>query len=320
MAQTDEYIDPLELKALSRLEPWRFVLAILLDWAVIAVAIAVCEWTDSWLSWLIAVPVIAGRMHALAILLHDFAHYRFIRNKRRSDWVGDLFVAWPIGATLSGYRSSHLAHHRYLNSGKDPDWTIKFGTRMFTFPQEMRFALLNFIGYFVGVSSIRDIRIAYVRLRDDDKATWRYKAVRIGYYLAIAAALTFTGAWSGYFLYWAIPYLTLFYLLLYIRSVADHFGETLRYSSELDGTRTIIPYFWERWFFCPHHINFHIEHHIYPSVPFFNLPKLNRVLMRNRRFSTGAHLTRGFVTGLLREVWLDSWRSERGKSVSEVAG
>jgi fatty acid desaturase len=28
----------------------------------------------------------------------------------------------------------------------------------------------------------------------------------------------------------------------------------------------------------PHGINYHLEHHLYPSVPFFNLPALSRQL------------------------------------------
>ncbi len=312
MSQATDYIDARTLKSLSRLTPWRTGLAIAIDWAVIIAAIVLCEWTQSWLVWLIAVPVIAGRMHALSILIHDFAHYRFIRNKVLSDWIGDIFLAWPVGATIDGYRTSHLAHHRYLNTDKDPDWTVKLGTRLFTFPQEMRFAIFNFIGYFVGVSSLRDLRIAYVRLQADDKSTTIYKVLRFGTYALIGVILILTGTIPQYLLYWAVPYFTLFFLFLYIRSVADHFGDTLDYSHELTSTRTVIPYFWEYWFFCPHNINFHIEHHLYPSVPFYNLPALNRDLMANPQYAASAHVTRGFVTGLFREVWLDTWRRDKG--------
>lgn len=309
MDQAADFIEPHELKALSRLQPLRVVFAVALDWAVIAAAIAICEWTGSWLLWLVAVPVIAGRMHALAVLMHDFAHYRFIRNKQVSDWIGDLFLAWPIGTTVETYRLNHLAHHRYLNTDKDPDWTAKLGSPLFTFPQKMRFALLNFAGYFVGISSLRDIRLAAARLLKANKGSWRYKSARIAYYALIGVAITMAGVWVEYLLYWAVPYLTLFYMFLYIRSVAEHFGETLDYSSDLTNTRTVIPYFWERWFFCPHNVSHHLEHHFYPSVPFFNLPALNATLMRHPEFAGKAHLTRGFVTGLFREVWLDSWRS-----------
>jgi fatty acid desaturase len=316
VSQSASHIDTRQLKAFSKLRPWRVVAAIILDWAVIVAAILVCEVSGSWLVWLLVTPVIAGRMHALAVLIHEFGHYRFIKNKVLSDWIGDLLLAWPVGATIRGYRRSHLSHHRYLNTGKDPDWTIKLGTRMFTFPQEMQFAVLNLFGYFVGVSSLRDIYMAYVRLQHDDLSSRTYKLLRAGFYLLVAVVLTLAGAWTEYFFYWAIPYFTLFFLFLYIRSVADHFGDTIDYSSELTGTRTVIPYFWERWFFCPHHINYHIEHHHYPSVPFFNLPQLNAALMQNPAYAAEAHLTYGYVTGLLREVWLNTWRRDSRQSAA----
>jgi fatty acid desaturase len=30
----------------------------------------------------------------------------------------------------------------------------------------------------------------------------------------------------------------------------------------------------------PHHVNYHIEHHLYPAVPHYNLPRLHAALER----------------------------------------
>jgi fatty acid desaturase len=30
--------------------------------------------------------------------------------------------------------------------------------------------------------------------------------------------------------------------------------------------------------YCPHHVNYHIEHHLYPAVPHYNLPRLHAAL------------------------------------------
>lgn len=302
LATTENYISPKDLKRLSELQPWRTGVAVAIDWGVIALTIAVVEYTGSWLLYLPAVLVIAGRQHALAVLLHDFAHYRFIANKKVSDWVADLFLAWPVLATLEGYRRNHLGHHRYLNTDQDPDWKIKLGSREFTFPQEMRFAVLNLAGYLVGVSSIRDLRKALARVRAQEKSTPAYQLVRLGYYVAIATLLTLIGAWTEFLLYWAVPYFSFFFLFMYVRSVADHFGPTMEYDHDLTSTRTVMPYFWERWFFAPHNINYHIEHHLYASVPYYRLPELSRVLMSHPEYAAKAHVTYGFVTGLWNEV------------------
>ena len=302
MAATENYISPKDLKRLSELTPWRTGLAVAIDWAVIALTIALVEYSGSWLLYIPAVLVIAGRQHALAVLLHDFAHYRFVSNKSVSDWVADLLLAWPVLATLEGYRRNHLGHHRYLNTDDDPDWKIKLGSREFTFPQEMRFAVLNLAGYLVGVSSIRDLRKALIRVRAQEKSTPAYKMLRLAYYVGVAVILTLIGGWTEFLLYWVVPYFSFFFMFMYVRSVADHFGPTMDYDHDLTSTRTVMPFFWEKWFFSPHHINFHIEHHLYASVPFYRLPELSRILMSNPSYAARAHITYGFVTGLWREL------------------
>lgn len=313
MGANANYVNAATLKTLSKLSSWRTAAAIAIDWAIIALAIWTGIASDSWLVYFAVILIIAGRMQALAGLIHDFAHYRFIANKGLSDAIGDPLLAWPILATIDGYRRNHLAHHRYTNTDRDPDWVIKFGTREFTFPQEMRFAALNFLGYFVGVSSLRDMRSVLTRIQAADPFSRRYKIVRLAYYLLLATAFTALGIWKEVVLYWLVPYFTVFFLLLYYRSVAEHFGETMEYDHELTHTRTVIPHFWETWFISPHGLHFHLEHHIYPSVPFYRLRELHDAMMRNEEYAKGAHITRGYTTGLLREVWLDGWRRKSSR-------
>jgi fatty acid desaturase len=38
---------------------------------------------------------------------------------------------------------------------------------------------------------------------------------------------------------------------------------------------------WVEWLIFPHQVNYHIEHHLYASVPHYNLPALHRELQRN---------------------------------------
>ena len=111
---------------------------------------------------------------------------------------------------------------------------------------------------------------------------------------------TVLGIWKGALLDWIIPFLTLFFMFVYIRGVAEHFG-SMDYEEELGSTRTVNPFFWERWFFAPHNINYHLEHHLFPGGPFYNLPRLHAVLMSDDAYRSKAHVTRGYSTGLLRE-------------------
>lgn len=292
-------IDSEELKQLSVLWPRRTVAALAFDWAVIAAAIALANHFGAVWLYLLAVAVIAGRMHALGVLMHEAAHFRFLKNRKIADLVGDLFMAWPIMATVDGYRQNHLAHHQHTNTEKDPDWTTKLGKAAYAFPQQVWAMTVNLLGYLVAVNSVRDLAHILPRLARA-KQTGRYRLARLGYYLGVAALITLLGIWKGFLLYWVVPYMTLFFLFAYVRGVAEHFG-SMDYDEELGSTRTVIPYVWERGFFAPHNINYHLEHHLFPGVPFYNLPKLNEALMRDETYRANAHITRGYSTGVLRE-------------------
>ncbi|WVT73855.1 fatty acid desaturase family protein [Sinorhizobium chiapasense] len=295
-------IDPRELKRLSVLEPRKALGAIAFDWAMIAAAIAVSEYAGNPLVYLIAVVLIAGRMHALGCMIHEAAHYRIIRNRSLSDGMSDLLLAWPVLATVDGYRQNHLAHHQHANTDEDPDWTAKLGMPQFTFPQKLARGIAQLLGYLIAVNSLRDMLHMAKRMGKNDRSTLQYKLLRIGFYVSAAVVFTLLGIWREVALYWVVPFLTFFCLFLYIRSVAEHFG-SMDYGDELTSSRTVYPHAWEKLFFAPHNINYHLEHHLYPGVPFYNLPELHAILMRNRTYADKAHITRGYTTGLPAECF-----------------
>jgi fatty acid desaturase len=84
-----------------------------------------------------------------------------------------------------------------------------------------------------------------------------------------------------------------------VRSIAEHFaihGE----AGELGQTRTVLVSWFDRLFIMGKNGNYHLEHHLYPSVPFYRLPELHAELMRSEEYRRSAHLTRGYL-GVLRE-------------------
>jgi fatty acid desaturase len=71
---------------------------------------------------------------------------------------------------------------------------------------------------------------------------------------------------------------------------------------------------------APKNVNFHIEHHFYPSVPFYRLPQLHRTLMSKAEFKDSVHVTRSYL-GVLRECVrnAESYSTWRGASPELVA-
>jgi len=83
-----------------------------------------------------------------------------------------------------------------------------------------------------------------------------------------------------------LPLVTVVQAILRLRAIAEH-GATSDFSSPLTAARTNLVPAGLAWLVFPHHVNYHIEHHLYASVPHYNLPRLHREL-RGRGILEGA--------------------------------
>ena len=88
------------------------------DWAAIAVAWLVM-WHGPWWVYPFGVVVVAGRLHALGVVLHDACH---MRPRRRTPSLGllDLVAGYPIATSVDAMRYHHLRHHRHNGMALDP--------------------------------------------------------------------------------------------------------------------------------------------------------------------------------------------------------
>lgn len=292
-------LDPALLRELSRLNPLLSSLHIAMEWLFILGAAWLCHrfWHPG--LYLLMVAWIGARQHAIAILVHEGAHYRLFANRRLNDWVAEVLLAWPLFGTMRGYAKTHFAHHRHVNSDQDPDWTRK-QTPEWHFPQRGRRLAGTLLKDLLGLNTFQVLgRLkAHSTAAAVEKPDRLFTALRLGFYGAIALAISLLGLWPAFLLYWLIPALTWLKLVTRIRSIAEHFA--LPNDHLYTMTRTTHPSVLDRLFIAPKNIHFHLEHHLYPSVPFFRLPELHRHLMEAPEYRERAHLTRGY-RGVLAE-------------------
>ena len=298
-------INPSQLKPLFKKRPYIHVMAMIFDWIVIFATIYLCNlyFHPAW--YVLAVIVIGARMHALAILMHDATHYQFLKNRKWNDVLTNWLTMYPLFTSIEQYRQNHLRHHRHLNTEDDPDWVSKLGKRAFTFPKtKMDFMLrtLSYLSLYQGISdAIWFLKRFSPEAKSERKSEKAKPIARISFYLVLIIILTIGGYWKLFLLYWVVPYLSTFFMFQYIRSVAEHFGE-LAYDHLLTSTRSVKPNLIERFFIAPHQVGYHLEHHLYPGVPFYNLPKLHQLLMEHEEYGQKAHITQGYCSGLLNEL------------------
>ena len=140
-------LDADELRALSRVSPWRSVGQGLMEWSWIALLIIAAKQIDSMALYPLWVILIGSRQHALAILMHDAAHGRCHPNRNWNDAIAELVFAWPLLTSMRVYRRTHLAHHQHLQTPLDADWRIWRHYSYYWFPKK-RSAVIAEIAWF----------------------------------------------------------------------------------------------------------------------------------------------------------------------------
>ncbi|HLW70596.1 MAG TPA: fatty acid desaturase family protein [Candidatus Binataceae bacterium] len=287
-----------ELLALSQINPLMSVYHIMLEWILIIAAIACCQhWWNPWL-YVGTVIFIGARQHALLILMHDGTHYRLFGNRRLNDWLSELLLAWPHLTTMRAYRHNHMNHHNFVNSEQDPDWRRKKDNPEWRFPQPLSSLLRIALRDLSGVGGVNLIRLAS-SFSAPDKPSKAFVRARVAFYVAALAAIIWTREEEALILYWVVPFFTWLIVIMRWRSIAEHFA--IDYTAGAFGqSRTMQVGLVGRLLVAPKNVSYHIEHHFFPSVPFFRLPQLHALLMSKAEFASSAHITRSYAA-LLRE-------------------
>jgi fatty acid desaturase len=289
------------IQRLTRRSPWRATLPILLDFAVIALALSVA--LAYWFSLpitILCVLIIGVKQHALFVIAHDAAHYLLYDNRRINDLVGRV-CATVQGLSMCTYRVIHRLHHNNLYGELDPDTALHGG-----YPRGRAYLIKKLLkdltgltawktyAYFLGGAPALNTRTnVAVRPLDDTSPKLKGEA-RHDRNVVIVFHLVMLGvfAWSGYLLQylvlWILPLVTVVQAILRLRAISEH-GATTDFSSPLTAARTNVAPAWLGWLIFPHHVNYHIEHHLYASVPHYHLRELHRE-MASRGVLEGAEV------------------------------
>jgi len=289
-----------ELTELSAVNPLRACFHVAAEWALIAATIYLCQRFWHPMLYVFAVVFIASRQHALLVLMHDGVHYRLLRNRRLNDWMSEALLAWPHLVSARKYRKNHFGHHRHLNTAEDPDLMRRAGDPVWVFPQAVPTLARTLFRDAVGLNAPALLKLAASVAKADAVPKW-FLAARYAFYAAVLGIVIYAGGLEVLVLYWIVPMFTCLVLIMRIRSIAEHHAiEIGEPQTAYPRTRTTDATWLERIFLAPKNVNYHIEHHFFPSVPFYRLPELHAILMSKPGYREGAHVTRTYW-GVLEE-------------------
>lgn len=295
------------VRELSRVSAARSILVIGLNWGVIAVAAWAAVSLGTWWAYLLAIVVIATRQQALGVLVHDGAHYLLFRNHTVNDIVSDVFLAFPIAMSTTLYRKTHFLHHRFTNTEQDPDLIFEEkDPAWWDWPKTRLGCALLQLKALVGLNPPGAVKILkqwnpLLNLFSPITAAFPLRA-RI---LFVASSIVFYALIIHFhlivpaILLWVVPSVTLVNFLNHWRAVSEHIAT--QNTHELNSTRTVVATWLEKLTVAPHGINYHLEHHLYPSVPGPNLKHLHKALMEDEEYREKAIVSPSYW-GLLKQL------------------
>jgi fatty acid desaturase len=283
-------------RELSKVSNGAALWAIARQWIAIAAAVAFVVYVDRWWAWLIAAIVIATRQHALLALMHEASHYHLLSNRKLNDIIGDLFCAFPTNITTVGYRYQHGEHHRHTNTEQDPYWVLMQAQPGWHFPRTPLRAAAVFLGDCLGFYLADHAKaigpwtyLSRLAGKSQPKLTAEEHLRYVLFMGTLITSLTLAGGWLHYLLLWIVPQSTVMMAFFRLRGLAEHPLEEDNTLTELQESRDNPGRLIERIMIAPMNINYHLTHHLFPSIPFNNLPKMHARLAQEGLFEKGVN-------------------------------
>jgi len=267
-----ELLDPARLRRLHRVSGPRHAWIALRQFALAALTgFLIVRYRDRWPVWVPSALLLGFVIFSFTVLLHEVVHHAvFRRREGRLNTLLGWFYALPSGLSPSQFTRWHLDHHAELGTGeKDPKrhhLTPKIVRRWYKalyltpalFPIYFRAAAREAASY--PPAFRRHLR--------------RERVIVIGVHLLAMAAIALL--WGGAVLLklYLLPVFFVFPIAFTINRLGQHYDiepEDPAAWGTIIRTNPV-------WNFLFLWSSYHMEHHFFPAVPFYNLPALHREL------------------------------------------
>ncbi len=242
--------------------------------------------------------------HTLATFIHESAHFHMFQNKKWNDLAGHILCAAPLVSYLKDYRYFHFEHHRHTGKA-DRDPELKFYRAMSIKPaySNRREVLVVFIKDLAGINYVKGLLFALNFFAEKRKQgiienpTVLEHAAVMAWFTLIPFLMFKAGLLTPYLIFWILPILTLSPLLLRWHGFGEHVREIN--TTDAENTLTHRMSFLPTAFLYPLNSSFHLEHHLYPQLPWYQLKNFYKWARKNPVYASQSdHLTvDGFFLG-----------------------
>ena len=261
-----------ELRTLHRRRPvLHFTVAALLV-TVLAAALAGAALLTEWYLWIPCAVVAGFAIFNFTVLLHEAVHRTvFESSAPRANRLVSLLWALPSGISATQFTKWHLDHHAELGSDEgDPKRHWLSPKRNVRWLKLLYFTPALFFIYFRAARRETSSYPAPLQ-----KTIARERNLTILFHLGVGVTVAALAGLDVAFRAWFTPYILVFPVAFALNRLGQHYDidpdDPVKWSTMVRGSR-----FWDVVYLCS---NYHLEHHYFPGVPLYNLPRLQKMLM-----------------------------------------
>jgi fatty acid desaturase len=261
-----------ELRALHRKRPLLHASIAAANFAVVILSAAAILQLDRWYLWLPFAFAAGFGVFNCTVLLHEVVHRAILeRSSEKAYRLLGLLYAIPSGISASQFTRWHLDHHaglgsseedpkrHYLSPKKNARWLKLLYFTPALFPIYFRAAAKETASYEPELRR----RIAVERVGS------------VAFHLSLLLLAAGLGGWAVAWKLYVVPVFFVFPIAFALNRLGQHYdidpADPAKWSTLVKGS-----WFWDYAFLFS---NYHLEHHYFPGVPFYNLGKLQRLLL-----------------------------------------
>ncbi|WP_221936673.1 fatty acid desaturase family protein [Skermania sp. ID1734] len=304
---------------MNKLDNWHALLGWSADVAIIAVAVVAVHYLGWW-SYPLAVIVIGTRQRALLNLRHWSAHRIAAKNSTLNLVIGTVLSAYPILGRHYGFKRSHVATHhpRLGDADLDPDLRRFIADGVYDGGDRKqltrRLLIRPLLCLPIWAERVRGWGQKYRNRKGSGEAVtlpapvnrnlyWerRMRLDRMAFlcfWSIVAGTLVLTGNFEQFVLFWLVPYATAFPVIGWFIELSEHTPMMMTTKSELHMTRNKHSRGIEKFLTGIHADQYHLDHHLDPRTPYWNLPKAHIIRRQDPSYAEvddtfGGLFTRG---------------------------
>ncbi|HUP45563.1 MAG TPA: fatty acid desaturase [Thermoanaerobaculia bacterium] len=260
-----------DLRKLHRKRPLLHALVAAANFGAIILSAAAIVLLERWYFWLPFAFIAGFAIFNCTVLLHEVVHHTILgRADKRAYRILGLLYAMPSGISASQFIRWHLDHHAELGSDEDDPkrhhLSPKINARWLKF---LYFTPALFPIYFRAAAKETATYEPELRrrIRNERLAT-------IAFQLTILALIVVSGGWALAWKLYIVPIFFVFPIAFALNRLGQHYDidpdDPAKWATLVKGS-----WFWDSAYLFS---NYHLEHHYFPGVPFYNLPKLQKLL------------------------------------------